>query len=164
MANHARFLAFGPFLLVAAAAMAGPDDVSHDPGVAPHAGLDDVYARFRDAYATLDADALGTLYTEGALYLSPTRDIQRGRDAIDASFRSMFERAKDRGETLDIRFHIVDRQVHDDLATDVGIYTLARSSDGETKSDRGKFVVVALRDADGVWRFHVDGYSAMPPP
>ena len=36
------------------------------------------------------------------------------------------------------------------------------SADGENSSD-GKFVVVAERDAQGTWRFSVDGYSSNKP-
>lgn len=129
------------------------------------AELDAVYARFSQAYAELDPDMVANLYTRDALYLSPSRDIDRGRERIRKNFAGMFQRTRDAGESLRISFDRIDRRVSGDLAYEVGYYTLVRTSaSGERKTSRGKFTVVLVRGKeDGTWRFKVDGYSAAPP-
>ncbi|HMB70059.1 MAG TPA: hypothetical protein VKU85_12140 [bacterium] len=151
---------------IAEATPAVPADappVSHENGVPAHAGVDALYEGMHQGYASLDADGVGRLYTETAHYLSPQKDIKRGRTAIGEGFAGMFARAGERGEHLDIRFRIVKRQARDDLVADVGYYTLRRSSGDGSGEDTGKFVTVAERDASGAWRFSVDGYSAIRP-
>ncbi|HSR50286.1 MAG TPA: SgcJ/EcaC family oxidoreductase [Acidobacteriota bacterium] len=134
-----------------------------EPGVEKLAGLDAVYQRFTRAYRELDADLFNQIYAQDALYLSPNQPIRKGYDEFVGGFRGMFEGAGQRGQALDISFRIVDRQISGGLATDVGIYTLIRREDGEiVHRSRGKFVVVARRQEDGNWLFHVDGYSGMP--
>lgn len=129
------------------------------------AELDQVYARFTRAYATLDVAIITDLYTEDALYLPPRGDIRRGRAAIRTGFAGMFERSRARGESLDITFERIDRRISGDLAYEVGYYTLVRTTrDGPANTSRGKFTVVLVRQDDGKWRFKVDGYSAAPVP
>ncbi len=129
-------------------------------GVAAHAGLDAIYARFSAGYRTLDAAAVAGLYTETAAYLAPDQPVRTGRPHIEANFSRFFGRTKQRGEALAISFRIVQRQAHDKIAYDVGIYTLAvTAADGSTRQSQGKFVAVATLADNGVWRFQVDGYS-----
>ncbi|HSR68327.1 MAG TPA: DUF4440 domain-containing protein [Acidobacteriota bacterium] len=151
-------------LLVCLGASAqGQEHLTLDPGVEPLAGLDAVYALFSRAYRQLDADLFNQIYARDALYLSPQQPIRKGLDEFVGGFRSMFEGAGERGQVLEISFRIVDRQISGGLASDVGIYTLLRREGGEiVHRGRGKFVVVALRQDDGSWLFHVDGYSGLP--
>lgn len=138
--------------------------VRHHAGVEPHAGLDAVYQTFHEGYRTLTPETVAGLYTEDALYLSPSRDVRRGRPAIEDDFRSYFDQVREDGGRLRIRFEILDRAVSGDLAYDVGYYILERTSEDDTHVNKGKFVVVARRGADGAWKFHVDGFSGVPTP
>ena len=131
-----------------------------DDGVTAHGGVDEIYRRFNDGYRKLDAAQVAGLYTEDALYLAPGSNIQRGRKVIEEQFTSFFRSVQNDGARLEITFQIVARQASNDLAYDVGIYTLTRLKEGEPpRSSRGKFVTVARRGSDGAWRFQVDGYS-----
>ena len=66
---------------------------------------------------------------------------------------------------MEISFRIAQRQAEQNLAYDVGIYTLTSFNDkGEARTSKGKFMVVAKREKDGVWRFQVDGYNDLPKP
>jgi ketosteroid isomerase-like protein len=66
---------------------------------------------------------------------------------------------------MEISFRIAQRQVEQNFAYDVGIYTLTSFNDkGEARTSKGKFMVVAKREKDGVWRFQVDGYNDLPKP
>ena len=136
-----------------------------DEGVAPHKGLDEIYGRFSEGYKNLDAAAVGNLYTETAAYLSPGDEIDIGRAKILATFSKMFDSTRQRNGRLEISFQIAQRQAEQTLAYDVGIYTLTSFSDkGESRTSKGKFMVVAKPDKDGVWRFQVDGYNDLPKP
>jgi ketosteroid isomerase-like protein len=65
-----------------------------------------------------------------------------------------------------IDFEIVDRTVREDLAVDVGYYTLTTTPAAESGErpgrSVGKFVTVAAPEADGRWRFRVDAYNTAP--
>lgn len=136
-----------------------------DAGVAPHKGLDEIYARFSEGYKKLDPAAVANLYTESAAYLVPNTEIEIGRDKILASFTKFFDSVKQRNGRLEISFQIVQRQAEPTLAYDVGIYTLTSfRENAETRVSKGKFFVVGKPDKDGVWRFQVDGFNDLPKP
>ena len=133
-----------------------------EQGVAPHKGLDDVYRRFTEGYKKLDAASVAGLYSETAAYLAPGSTINIGRQKISEIFTGFFDSVKQQNGRLEISFRIVQRQVDKNLAYDVGIYTLTSfNPKGEPRKDSGKFVVVAKREKGDVWRFQVDGYSAL---
>jgi uncharacterized protein (TIGR02246 family) len=136
-----------------------------DEGVAAHKGLDEIYGRFSEGYKKLDPAAVANLYTETAAYLSPGDEIDIGRGKILATFTKMFDSTRQRNGRLEISFRIAQRQAVQDMAYDVGIYTLTSfRENGETRVSRGKFFVVAKPDKDGVWRFQVDGFNDLPKP
>lgn len=152
-------------LIFAAHALAqvAEKELVRENGVAAHAGLDDVYRRFSEAYKKFDFEAVTNLYTDDAFYLAPAADVKRGREKILADFTGFFDSVKKTGGSLAISFRILGRGVSGELAYDVGIYTLTqRNAKGETQTGRGKFVVVARRMKSGDWRFQIDGYSSLP--
>lgn len=133
-----------------------------EQGVAPHKGLDEVYRRFTEGYKKLDAASVVNLYSETAAYLAPGSPIKVGRQKVSEIFTGFFNSVKQQNGRLEISFRIVQRQVDKNLAYDVGIYTLTSfNQKGESSKDSGKFVVVAKREKGDVWRFQVDGYSAL---
>ncbi len=146
--------------LLTVAAQSPEKELVLETGVAPHTKVDDVYRRFSQAYKKLDAEAVTNLYTDNALYLAPDSDVIRGREKILANFSGFFNSVKTNGGSLTISFRILDRSISNDLAYDVGIYTLTeKSAKGEPRTGRGKFVVVARKIKNGDWRFHIDSYS-----
>lgn len=63
-----------------------------------------------------------------------------------------------------ISFQIFQRKVDKNLGYDVGIYTITQFKDGKKLgSGEGKFIVVAVKEKDGKWRFQVDGYNNLKP-
>jgi uncharacterized protein (TIGR02246 family) len=134
-------------------------------GVVPHTGIDAIYKKFSVAYRQLDPAMVTNLYTRDALYLAPGGNIERGRDYILQNFTEFFGQIKEGGGKLEISFEIRERRVASAQAYDVGIYTLKSiSSKGETRISQGKFITIARRQKDGVWRFQVDGYSDIQQP
>lgn len=171
--NHARLVrGIGSFVFVIclgasapAAETTPPSALTFDAGVAPHKGLDEIYARFSEGYKKLDPAAVANLYTETAAYLVPNTEIEIGREKILASFTKFFDSVKQRNGRLEISFQIVQREAVQNMAYDVGIYTLTSFREGgETRVSKGKFFVVGKPDKDGVWRFQVDGFNDLPKP
>jgi uncharacterized protein (TIGR02246 family) len=147
-----------------ALAQAVPPAVTFAQGAAPSAEVDGIYQRFRAAYRALDLDAAANLYAEDALYLAPDSEIVRGRPAIRKVFEGFFAAVKQRGGQLDITFQIVDRRSAGGVTYDVGLYTLRTTGhNGEVNAFPGKFVTVARKGPDGVWRFQLDSYSSIAP-
>ena len=139
--------------------VAQESDLLLDSGVPPHDAIDALYGQFSRAYRTLDADIVSHLYTSNAFYMTPGSAVGRGRAYIRDDFARSFASVKDKGENMEIRFQILDRQVSNHLATDVGVYTVTRKGKNGQRSDKGKFVVIALREKDGKWRFQTDIYN-----
>lgn len=134
-----------------------------DEGVAAHDGLDEIYRRFSDGYKKLDGAAVANLYTETAAYLAPGNEIEIGRAKVSETFNKMFDSVRQRNGRMEISFRIAQRQAEQNFAYDVGIYALTSFNDkGEARTSKGKFMVVAKREKDGVWRFQVDGYNDLP--
>lgn len=136
-----------------------------EKGVAEHKEIDKIYKTFSEAYRTLDAEKVTNLYSETAAYLPPDNDILQGRAEIRPTFKSFFDYIKNEGRTMTISFQIFQRKVDKNLAFDVGIYTIRQFKDGKEigTPGQGKFVVVAVKEKDGKWRFQVDGYSGLKP-
>ena len=170
--THGTILAAGMFVFLTVMSSDGqtPEKTAQsalvlDEGVAAHKGLDDIYGRFSEGYKKLDPAAVANLYTETAAYLAPGDEIDIGRGKILATFTKMFDSTKQRNGRMEISFRIAQRQAEQNMAYDVGIYTLTSfRENGETRVSKGKFFVVAKPDKDSVWRFQVDGYNDLPKP
>ena len=138
-------------------------DLILNSGVKPHAGIDKIYADFSEAYRMFDWQKVTNLYTDNAFYLTPESGVDRGRHLIESNFKKFFLSIKEGGGKIAISFQIIERKVVDDLGYDVGIYTLTTTSAiGEATTSNGKFVVIALKQKAGDWRFQLDSYSDLP--
>jgi uncharacterized protein (TIGR02246 family) len=136
-----------------------------DEGVAPHTGLDEIYRRFSEGYKKLDPAAVANLYTETAAYIQPGKEIEIGRAKVLETFTKFFDSVRQKNGRVEISFQIAQRQAEQNMAYDVGIYTLTSFNDkGESRTSKGKFFVVAKPEKDGGWRFQVDGYNDLPKP
>ena len=135
-----------------------------EKGVVAHKDIDAIYKTFSEAYRTLDIEKVANLYSENAAYLPPDNDILRGRAEIRPTFQSFFDYVKKEGQTMTISFQIFQRKADKNMAYDVGVYTIRQYKDSkEIGTGKGKFVVVAVKEKDGKWRFQVDGYSGLKP-
>lgn len=160
-----KLLLLSFLLFISSNANAQNSELTLEKGVPAHKEIDAVYKTFSEAYRTLDADLVTNLYSETAAYLPPNDDILQGRAAIRPTFQSFFDHIKNEGRTMTISFQIIQRKVDKNLAYDVGIYTIRQSKDGKQvgQPGQGKFVVVAVKEKDGKWRFQVDGYNNLKP-
>jgi uncharacterized protein (TIGR02246 family) len=159
-----KLLLLSFLLFISFNANAQNSELDLEKGVLAHKEIDAIYKTFSEAYRTLDVEKVANLYSENARYLPPDNDILQGRAEIRPTFQSFFDYVKNEGRTMTISFQIFQRKVDKNLAFDVGIYTIRQYKDKkEVGTGQGKFVVVAVKEKDGQWRFQVDGYSALKP-
>lgn len=154
------------FLLLAGFSLANAQnsELILEDGVKQHKEIDAVYAKFSEAYRTLKPEMVADLYTENAAYLQPNADLMTGRDAILQNFAGFFNNVKNSGRNIAISFQILQRKVEKKIGYDVGVYTVSSFKDGKKLGEsKGKFVVVAVKEKDKIWRFQVDGFSPLKP-
>ncbi len=144
----------------AALALAGGEARGQDAAAIAEQAFDEAYAAFAEAYRQADPAGVTRLYAAEAFYLAPGDDIAKGDVARHFEWLSSF----DAGAGPIVEFEIVDREITEDLAYDIGYYTI-RLSDAPAGSDsRGKFIVIWKRGQDGTWRIHADGFSEVSAP
>lgn len=138
-------------------------DLVLENGVKAHKEIDAIYASFTKSYRELNVDLTTNLYTEDANYLASGSRMSDGRDKIRESFASFFDYVRKNGETMEIKFRILQRDVDKRLGYDVGIYTINRFKDGkQVLTSQGKFFVVTKKIGKK-WYFRFDGYSDLQP-
>lgn len=116
----------------------------------------DIEDRIRAAYAVGDADGVAAQYTDDAVLMNPGRPAVVGRAAIADGFRPFF--ADFRGE---LSQEIEEIEVSGDQAWMRGkIHIKITAKRGSAKGEmRGKYIAIARRCPDGVWRFSRDIYN-----
>lgn len=125
-----------------------------------------VYAKFSEAYRKSDPKMVADLYTKDAFYLQPGSMIERGYDYVFNTFSFLNQyKARPNGGPA-IGFRILDRNVSNDIAWDIGYYVMNDNGKAITSEDQpdGKFIVLWKKGADGQWRIFADGYSEVRPP
>lgn len=106
---------------------------------------------FMDRFKRGDAAGVAALYTGDAKLLPPDSQMMDGTDAI----RSFWQDAMNMG-VKEATLETVEVESRDDLAYEIGRYTLViQSKGGESTTAKGKYVVV-WKNWDGAWRLHVD--------
>ena len=131
--------------LVALTACASPAD---RPGDAD--AIRALNAAFADALNAGDVDALATLVTEDIVMMPPGAPPVAGVEALRSTFGSMFE-------SISLEETWTSREIHidGDLAYDWSGYTVTISVEGqdEPRTERGQNLFVAVRQADGTWKY-----------
>jgi uncharacterized protein (TIGR02246 family) len=121
------------------------------------AAIDAANKGFIAAYARHDAAGVAGFYSTTAEAFPPGGDIVKGRDAI----QKLWQGVMDSGiAAADLK--TIEVQGEGNLAYEVGTYAM-KSKDGKV-ADRGKYVVVWLKEG-GQWKLHRDIWNTtMPPP
>ncbi len=117
-------------------------------------GIAATNAVFVERAAAGDAAGIANCYTEDAVFMTPNADPLVGRAAIEGFFSA----ARDGGITAII---LTTSEVLDfgDTANEVGTYELKA---GDATADKGSFVVIWKRTADG-WKLHRDIIASTQP-
>ncbi|MBX7172862.1 MAG: DUF4440 domain-containing protein [Pyrinomonadaceae bacterium] len=138
-------------------------DLVLEKGVKPHKEIDAIYTAFTKGYRELNVDLVANLYTEDANYLASGSQMTDGRGKIYDNFKDFFDYVKKGGNTMEIKFRILSREVDKNLGYDVGIYTLNSFKDGkQVQTGQGKFFVVTKKIGNK-WYFRYDSYSNLKP-
>ena len=104
--------------------------------------------RFMAAFARGDAAGVTACYTSDAQLLPTNSDVVQGPAAIETFWRGVMAM----GITA-ARLETVEAEAHDDVAHEVGRYTL--TAGGVQEADRGKYLVIWRREG-GQWKLHRD--------
>ena len=123
---------------------------SPDGGAArAHAGLDSLNARLVQAYRRHDPRAYAALYTDTAVFEWPAVPTVRGAAGIADMALGNWSALSD----MDLRLTIATRRVAPDHATEFGAFEQSwRDSSGVRRTEYGRYVTLAVRQADGSWR------------
>ena len=116
--------------------------------------IEEINARFLDAYHRGDAAALSTGYTEDCAVLVPNQPTVLGRQGVETLFTEIIEEL---GGTVTLE--IVEVAEAGDIAYQWAAYTL-ESGD---MSDVGQIVEVFNRQADGSWKIHRSIFNSDKP-
>ncbi len=136
-------------------------DLILENGVKSHKEIDEIYKTFSKGYKELNVDLVANLYTEDANYLASGEKMTDGKSKIRDSFGSFFESVRKTGNTMNINFRILKREVDKKFGYEVGIYTLTTFKDGkQIGTGQGKFFVVTKKIGNK-WFFRFDGYSGL---
>jgi uncharacterized protein (TIGR02246 family) len=96
-----------------------------------------------------DAAAIANHYADDALIFGSGAPMVQGKPAIAAFLKGLFE-----GNTFsDVQGHITDIMIGGDLAVETGTYAMTIApKNGNAITDRGKFIHVWKKSADGAWK------------
>ncbi|NMH63891.1 YybH family protein [Shewanella salipaludis] len=127
------------------------------------------YDQFVLAFSQLEPQIIEKLYADNACYVSENQDkgIVEGRENILALYKAFFGKIRAKNAQIDIDFRVVNRQIEDKSATDVGYYLVRFYPAAETEEPvsefAGKFVMMAKKRPDGKWHLTVDTNNRAEP-
>lgn len=111
---------------------------------------------FDDAYNAAfnagDAAACAAFFTEDVMLLPPGEPMTRGRAAFEETYRSRIKENTGGTHTNEL----IDYGVAGDMAYQVGAYAIEDSDPPE----KGKFVNILMRQADGSWKVKVSIFNS----
>lgn len=117
--------------------------------------VDDVLAAFSKAVANKDAVGLANFYSENAKFLPPGAPLVEGRAGIKDFCEQLFAAG-----FAGLDLENIEVLEGGDLVVDVGRYTMSFAPEG---SDRGKYIAVYRRQADGSLIIVADTFNSDTP-
>lgn len=115
--------------------------------------------RFSKAVANQSVDDVLELYEDNARLLAPNAPMAQGHEAMRQVFQGFIEMG-----TNSLQLEILELHESGELVIDVGRYTLGIQPPGaEPIEDRGKYVDVMRRQADGSLKLIADIFNSDAP-
>lgn len=114
-------------------------------------------AALNQAYIAKDVEKIVTFYAEDASLFPPGSGIDTGKEAIHAAWVAFVTTP---GFSLNATTTKVEAARSGDLAYEEGAYLLTTKVKGELKAEKGKYVVVWKKQADGNWKAVADIFNA----
>jgi uncharacterized protein (TIGR02246 family) len=103
-----------------------------------------------------DASSIAALYTEDALLMPPNAPSVRGRAAVEAFFKGMFDQG-----ARDVKLVQIGAAGSGGSGYAVGTYEFTAGPVGtQAIHDKGKFITGMKRAADGKWRIADDVFNS----
>jgi len=124
----------------------------------------DVESNIEKTMAAKDPAAFAANYATDAVFMSPGTPAAHGRDAIRGAMSSLFA---DPNLKLEFSSDRVEVAGSGDMAATRGSYTLTVTDPATKKpiTDKGSYVTVFRKQADGYWKAVLDiNTSEVPPP
>lgn len=120
--------------------------------------IEQVNARFVEAFKAGDAATIASLYTESAKMLPPDATEVVGREAI----QELWQGAIDDG-VKDLTLKAMDVEACGDLAYEVGSFSIQVPAENNAMATAGgNYLVIWKRGPDGRWRLHIDTWNDAP--
>jgi len=136
-------------------------DDAFPAGAAVRQAIEASHAAYVAAVKRGDMTALGTHFTEDAIFLPPHADMQRSRATIEQWFGSWLPSIP----VQDFEIKTADITVVGATAYEVGTYQMTLAPAGARPiSDQGKYLMVWQRGVDGRWRILRDMFNTSAPP
>jgi uncharacterized protein (TIGR02246 family) len=162
-ARYSPLAVIGLAVLLAGCSPApAPSPVTPDTHDADVKAIKDVEATWVQNFATKDADKIATVYTDDASVLITNMPVIRGMAAIKDALKPM---VADKGFSITFSSDIVDIAKSGDLAYSQGSYSMT-STAAKTKKvmlEKGKYVTVFKKQADGSWKAVADIFNEDAP-
>jgi uncharacterized protein (TIGR02246 family) len=141
------------FLFTPACSQQAPPDTR----AADEAAIRDLDAQWSKSAAANDVEGTVSYYSDDASLLAPNAPISTGKAAIRAVWAALLGP----GASVSWQASKVEVARSSDLAYIVGTYTLTmKDPQGNPVNDRGKFVEVWKKPADGKWKVVADIFNS----
>jgi uncharacterized protein (TIGR02246 family) len=127
---------------------AGVAATSADAGAVREA-IDSANSKFTDAMKRGDTTTMAANYSDDAIVMMPNVELWRGRDAVRKGFAGFVSQ----GPVKEFKGKTEDVMVAGDVAVETGTYEMTvQPKGGKEIKDKGKYITVWKRQADGSWK------------
>ena len=115
--------------------------------------IDQTNAKMADALQRADTATMGTIYDNDAVVMLSGQPAWKGRGEIATSGAAMFQTMK----LSDVKFNTSNVDVTGDYAIETGTYEMTVTpTGGKAIPDKGKYLTVWKKQADGSWKLYRD--------
>ena len=151
-------LAFAGCLALLSFTLACQPQAPPDTRAADESAVRDLDAQWSKAAAAKDAESAVSYYAEDAALMPPNAPIATGKEAIRVFWKSLVASP---GFTVGWKATKAEVARSGDLAYLIGTYELTvNDASGKPVNDRGKYIEVWRKQADGKWKAVADMFNS----